>query len=85
VAPELQKLYGYLVDRGCIQQLEDYDPNCLKIFSRDVLERIKDGDDSWESMVPVEIAEIIKRRGFFGCKRSEGTPAAPPDRARYEN
>ncbi len=85
VAPDLHKLYGYLVDRGCIQQLEDYDPSCLSIFSRDVLERIKAGDDSWEAMVPPEIAEIIKRRGFFGCKRSEGTPAAAPDRARYEN
>jgi hypothetical protein len=86
VAPELQKLYGYLVDRGCIQQLEGYDPNCLKIFSTDVLERIKAGDETWEGMVPVEIADIIKRRGFFGYKRSEAasTPT-PPDRARYEN
>jgi hypothetical protein len=87
VAPELQKLYGHLVDRGCILQLDNYDPSCLKIFSRDVLERIKEGDSSWEAMVPTEIADIIKRRGFFGCKRSAdaAAPAPPPDRARYEN
>jgi hypothetical protein len=84
VAPELQKLYGHLVDRGCILQLHNYDPACLKVFSRDVLELIKAGDPSWEQMVPVEIAETIKRRGFFGCKRSaEASP--PPDRARYDN
>jgi hypothetical protein len=35
-------------------------------------------------MVPPEIAEIIKRRGFFGCKKSAETPAAPPER-RYDN
>jgi hypothetical protein len=85
VAPELQKLYGHLVDRGCIVQLDNYDPNCLKIFSRDVLELIKEGDDSWEHMVPSEIADIIKRRGFFGCKRSADAPAPSPDRTRYEN
>jgi hypothetical protein len=84
VAPELSKLYGHLVDRGCIQQLHDYDPNCLKIFSRDVLERIKDGDSSWEEMVPVEIADTIKRRGFFGCKKSPDAPATTPER-RYDN
>ncbi|HEY6078118.1 MAG TPA: hypothetical protein VIW29_04910 [Polyangiaceae bacterium] len=86
IPPELQKLYGYLVDRGCVQQLDNYEPNCLKIFSRDVLERIKEGDDSWESMVPSEIADIIKRRGFFGYKRGEAsTVASPADGARYEN
>jgi hypothetical protein len=87
VAPELQKLYGHLVDRGCILQLHDYDPSCLKIFSRDVLELIKANDASWEQMVPVEIAETIKRRGFFGCRRSADTPAVAPQpgRPRYDN
>jgi hypothetical protein len=31
-----------------------------------VLRRIAANDDSWESMVPPEVAELIKRRGFFG-------------------
>jgi hypothetical protein len=84
VAKELTKLYGHLVDRGCILQLENYDPNCLNIFSRDVLDRIKAGDSSWEQMVPEEIAEIIKRRGFFGCKKSAEALAATPER-RYDN
>jgi hypothetical protein len=84
VAPELSKLYGHLVDRGCILQLSNYNPSCLKIFSRDVLERIKDGDNSWEDMVPTEIADIIKRRGFFGCKKSADAAAPAPER-RYDN
>ncbi|HVY30741.1 MAG TPA: hypothetical protein VHB79_29480 [Polyangiaceae bacterium] len=84
IAPELSKLYGHLVDRGCIQQLADYDPACLKIFSRDVLDRIKDGDPSWEQMVPAEIADTIKRRGFFGYKKG-AEPAAPPPERRYDN
>ncbi len=71
VAPKLRKLYGYLVDKGCIEQLNNFDPKYLPIFSRDVLEQIKDGDPSWEDMVPLEVAEVIKRRGFFGYRRNK--------------
>src|SRR6478609_1721883 len=84
IAPELHKLYGHLVDRGCIQQLGDYDPACLKIFSRDVLDRIAEGDPSWEAMVPAEIADTIKRRGFFGYKKGADAPSPAPAR-RYDN
>ncbi len=38
----------------------------LPIFSRDVLRRIAANDDSWEDMVPGQVAELIRRRGFFG-------------------
>jgi hypothetical protein len=31
-----------------------------------VLRRIAAGDESWEAMVPAEVAELIRRRGFFG-------------------
>jgi hypothetical protein len=76
VAPELQKLYGHLVDRGCILPLNGYDPECLGIFSRDVAKRIQAGDPSWEAEVPPEIGEVIKRRGFFGCRKAvQATPA----------
>ena len=37
----------------------------------DVLRRISSGDPVWESMVPLEVGELIKRRGFFGYQRSE--------------
>jgi len=67
VAPELEKLYGYLADRGSFVDLDNYNPAVLSIFSRDVLAKIADGDSSWESMVPTEVAELIKQRRFFGC------------------
>jgi hypothetical protein len=70
VAPELRKLYEYLVERRCIEQLDNYHPNYLPIFSRDVIEQIKAGDVSWSDKVPAEVAEVIRRRGFFGHKRA---------------
>ncbi|HSY22840.1 MAG TPA: hypothetical protein VK841_12030 [Polyangiaceae bacterium] len=72
VAPELRKLYGHLVERGCIEQLEVHNPEYLSIFSRDILRKIKDRDETWESMVPPEVAAVIKRRGFFGYRKPAG-------------
>ena len=66
VAPNLRKLYEYLVERGCIEQLNNFKEEYLPIFSRDVLHRIEAGDSSWETMVPTEVANLIKQRGFFG-------------------
>jgi hypothetical protein len=69
VAPDLRKLYDYLHERGSFVELDNYKPGCLGIFSRDVLKRISSREEGWESMVAPEVAEIIKRRGFFGYSR----------------
>ena len=69
--PELKHLFSHVVDRGAVRQLENVDESLLHIFSRDVLKRIGDGDSTWEEMVPPEIAEVIKRRRFFGHSGAE--------------
>ena len=56
---EMGSLYRYLVERGKIKQLDGFDEGVLHIFSREVLQRIKSGDRSWEGMVPDEIAELL--------------------------
>jgi hypothetical protein len=66
VAPDLQKLYGYLHDRGSFVALDNFNAECLPIMSREVLKKIADRDPSWERMVPAEVCELIKKRGFFG-------------------
>jgi hypothetical protein len=65
VAPRLRKLYAYLVESGCIEQLDDFHEEYLSIFSREILKKIKVGDPSWETMVPHGVAEVIKRQAFF--------------------
>ena len=71
VAPELRKLYGYLADRGSFMQLDNFKPEYLHIFSRDVLKRIAANDVAWEQMVPKEVVELIKKRGFFGYAKGK--------------
>lgn len=67
----LHSLYCHLVERGRIKQLDNFDEAVLHIFSRDVLRRIKEHDASWETMVPPEIAKVIKDRHFFGYREAE--------------
>jgi hypothetical protein len=80
IAPEIRKLYQYLVEKGCIEQLHNYNPQHLSTFSREVLRQIEVGDPIWTEHVPPEVAEVIQRRGFFGCKRvvqQESRPVTP--------
>ncbi len=67
IKPELQSLYNYLRDRGDIKELDNYDPECLDIFSREVLGKIKGGDDSWETMVPAAVVDVIRTNCYFDC------------------
>src|SRR6202045_1225352 len=71
VNPELQLLYDYLVGRGSFVQLDNFNPKYLSIFSRDALKRIASGDESWDEMVPPQVAAIIRERGFFGYTKKE--------------
>ncbi len=69
VREDLQPLYDYLARRGSFVDLDNYKPDYLPILSREVLQRIAGGDGMWESMVPAEVAALIKKRGFFGYRR----------------
>jgi hypothetical protein len=69
-------LYRHIVEGGRIKQLDNFDERVLHIFSRDVLKRIKEDDPTWDSMVPPEIAEVIKRRRFFGYRETEALQLA---------
>ena len=66
VASHLQSLYEHLVANGYIESIDYYDKNYLPIFSRDVLVKIRQGDATWETMVPPEVSSIIKERHYFG-------------------
>jgi hypothetical protein len=68
---DMRNLFRHLVQRGKIRQLDNFDQGVLHINSRDVLQRIKDGDGSWEEMVPAEVADTIKRRHFFGYRSAD--------------
>ena len=61
-------LYEYALRSGKIVGLDNHNPDCLKIQSREVLRKIASGNLEWENMVPPEVAKLIHERKLFGCK-----------------
>ena len=70
VESNLRHLYAYLLENQFILGLRDYNEAYLPIFSRDALQKIKDGDPKWEDMVPAQVAKVIKERKLMGLKAS---------------
>ncbi|HEY4299316.1 MAG TPA: TonB-dependent receptor [Candidatus Didemnitutus sp.] len=70
VADHLRNLYAHLLENHYIDCLAGFNEDYLSIFSRDVLHRIKNGDPTWERLVPAKVAEVIKQRGLLGYGRS---------------
>ena len=68
VAPNLRSLYRYLIDNQFIREIDAYDAEYLRIYPPEVLAKLHAGDESWEKMVPPEVAQIIKEREFFGYR-----------------
>jgi hypothetical protein len=72
IVDHLASLYAFLLENHCIECIVGFDSTILNIFSRDALQKIKDENPLWERMVPIPVAEAIKRRRLFGY---EGNPA----------
>tara|TARA_B100001971_G_C18219430_1_gene556096 strand:- start:45 stop:1469 length:1425 start_codon:yes stop_codon:yes gene_type:complete len=68
VPEHLQGLFDYLSSNGFIRRIEDFREDYLTLFSRDVLEKIRCGDHSWEVMVPEKVVNLIKERGMLGYR-----------------
>lgn len=66
VTDHLRNLYAHLLENHYLDCIVGANPDYLNIFSRDVLQRIKAGDDSWEKMVPGKVADFIKQRKLLG-------------------
>jgi len=67
VKPHLQHLYSYLFENRFIESIRGYDESYLPIYSDHVLAQIQAGDPGWEAGVPPPVAEIIRKRGLWGC------------------
>jgi len=66
VPDNLRNLYEHLLENHYIDCVVGFNEAILNVFSRDVLQRIKTNDESWERMVPAEVATAIKKRKLFG-------------------
>src|SRR5262249_41949507 len=70
VPAHLRHLYAHLLENHFVESLGDFKPELLKIYPKDVLDKIQGGDPVWETQVPPPIAETIKRDRLFGYREA---------------
>lgn len=58
-------LFHYLFANDKLTNIEEPFPGHLHIDADIVLEKIRSGDASWEQMVPEDVVDLIKEKGFF--------------------
>ena len=71
IAPKLRHLYTYLVENRFIEDLAEYKPSALNIYSGEVLEKIHSGDESLAQLIPPQIFALIKAKQLFGWGRKK--------------
>lgn len=64
--PRFQQLYNFLVSNRRIKDIENYDPDILQIFSREVLRKIRKGESGWEECLPTYVDQMIRDKRLFG-------------------
>lgn len=74
VPPHLRHLYAHLIANKFIEPLAPRQPEALKIYSSDVLTKIKAGDETLSQLIPAPIFETIKSKKLFGW--AQGAPKA---------
>jgi hypothetical protein len=68
VPEHVTHLFKHLMNSGYIEQIEKVHREYLGIFSRQILTKIRNRDQSWEKMVPAEVAAAIMKNCFFGYR-----------------
>ena len=66
--PRMKDFYKFFKYNGKVIDIFDFDESYLDIFSRKILNQIKDGESNWEEHLPEGIAGLIKKHKMFGIK-----------------
>jgi hypothetical protein len=75
VHPRLRPLYDYLLFNKRLVDINNFDPNVLHIFSKQVLDLIRSGKPGWEELVPPYVDNMIKDNKLFGYKPTTAVKA----------
>lgn len=56
----------HLLNSNQIVDVTAYNIDLLHIFSKEVLQMLREGDEEWEAMVPKKVATLVKEKYLFG-------------------
>jgi hypothetical protein len=65
-----RNIFDYLKQARRVRDIEDFDPDILSIWSREVLRKIRSGETGWEESLPTYVDKIIKEKGLFGYPKA---------------
>jgi hypothetical protein len=65
-----RNIFDYLKQARRVRDIEDFDPDILSIWSREVLHKIRSGETGWEESLPTYVDKIIKEKGLFGYPKA---------------
>jgi len=66
VHPRMKELYKFFKFNGKVIDVINFKKDSLKIYSHEVLKKIKDNSDGWEKLLPKAVASKIKKFKLFG-------------------
>jgi hypothetical protein len=66
--PRMKDFYKFFKYNGKVVDIFDFDENYLDIFSRKILQQIRDGESEWEEHLPEGISDLIRQNQMFGIK-----------------
>ena len=64
--PRMKEFYKFFKYNGKVVDIFDFEEENLSIFSREILQKIKNHESGWEEKLPEGIAEMILKNKMFG-------------------
>jgi hypothetical protein len=69
ISPEFTPLLSFLTENKYIDNIVDYNPDVINIWSKKVLKMIQGGTPGWEKLVPDSVVKTVKEKSLFGVKK----------------
>ncbi len=67
VAENLRNLYKYVRENGFLETIEHCDRENMKLFSRDVFQKVCSRETGWQDPLPQPVHEMIDAKGLWTC------------------
>ena len=65
---KVKEFYKYFKYNNKIVDIDDFTPEYLEIYSKNILKKIKENKGGWEDKVPTGISDMITKKKMFGHK-----------------
>ena len=67
VGENLRNLYKYIRENGFLETIENCDRENMKLFSRDVFQKVCKRELGWQDPLPRPVVEMIEAKGLWQC------------------